>query len=65
MFDDLNDLFVWEKIGDFLLEVKLKLGEEVEDVIVLLFGGLTVYDLFFFEKAGGLDFTVEGIEDFF
>ncbi len=33
-------------------------------MIVLLFGSLTVYDLFFFEKARGLDFTVKGIEDF-
>jgi hypothetical protein len=65
LFDDLDYLFVGQEVGYLLLVVKLKLGEEVEYVIVLLFGCLTVYDLFFFEKARGLDFTVEGIEDFF
>ncbi len=65
MFDDLDYLFVGQEVGYLLLVIKLKLGEEVEHVIVLLFGSLTVYDLFFFEKARRLDFTVKGIEDFF
>ena len=65
MFNDLDYLFVGQKVGYLLLVIKLKLREKVEHMIVLLFCGLTVYNLFFFEKARGLDFTVKGIEDFF